>query len=40
MMTLDRIMANMQMEEREIIMDKMVAASRDILENNCRYGIY
>ena len=31
MMTLDRIMANMQMEEREIIMDKMVAASRDIL---------
>ena len=32
MMTLDRIMANMQMEEREIIMDKMVAASRDILK--------
>ena len=31
MMTLDRIMANMQMEEREIIMDKMVKASRDIL---------
>ena len=31
MMTLDRIMANMQMEERKIIMDKMVAASRDIL---------
>lgn len=31
MMTLDRIMANMPMEEREIIMDKMVAASRDIL---------
>ena len=32
MMTLDRIMANMPMEEREIIMDKMVAASRDILK--------
>ena len=31
MMTLDSIMANMPMEEREIIMDKMVAASRDIL---------
>ena len=31
MMTLDRIMANMPLEEREIIMDKMVAASRDIL---------
>lgn len=31
MMTLDRIMANMPMEEREIIMDKMVKASRDIL---------
>ena len=31
MMTLDRIMANMPMEERKIIMDKMVAASRDIL---------
>lgn len=32
MMTLDRIMANMPLEEREIIMDKMVAASRDILK--------
>ena len=32
MMTLDSIMANMPMEEREIIMDKMVKASRDILE--------
>lgn len=32
MMTLDSIMANMPMEEREIIMDKMVAASRDILK--------
>ena len=32
MMTLDRIMANMALEEREIIMDKMVAASRDILK--------
>ena len=32
MMTLDRIMANMPLEEKEIIMDKMVAASRDILK--------
>ena len=32
MMTLDGIMANMPLEEREIIMDKMVAASRDILK--------
>ncbi len=32
MTTLDRIMANMPLEEREIIMDKMVAASRDILK--------
>ena len=32
MMTLDRSMANMPLEEREIIMDKMVAASRDILK--------
>ena len=32
MMTLDRIMAHMPLEEREIIMDKMVAASRDILK--------
>ncbi len=32
MMTLDSIMANMPLEEREIIMDKMVAASRDILK--------
>lgn len=32
MMTLDRIMTNMPLEEREIIMDKMVAASRDILK--------
>ena len=32
MMILDRIMANMPLEEREIIMDKMVAASRDILK--------
>ena len=32
MMTLDRIMANIPLEEREIIMDKMVAASRDILK--------
>ena len=32
MMTLDSIMANMPMEEREIIMEKMVAASRDILK--------
>ena len=39
MMTLDRIMANMPLEEREIIMDKMVAASRDILKTICRYGV-
>ena len=32
MMTLDTIMANMTLLEREIIMDKMVAASRDILK--------
>lgn len=32
MMTLDRIRANMPLEDREIIMDKMVAASRDILK--------
>ena len=32
MMTLDRIMANIPLEEREIIMEKMVAASRDILK--------
>ena len=32
MMTLDTIMANMTVLEREIIMDKMVAASRDILK--------
>ena len=38
MMTLDRIMANMQMEEREIIMDKMVKASRDILETIADMG--
>ena len=38
MMTLDRIMANMPMEEREIIMDKMVAASRDILETIADMG--
>ncbi|MFR0953172.1 MAG: hypothetical protein ACLSGK_10280 [Lachnospiraceae bacterium] len=38
MMTLDSIMANMPMEEREIIMDKMVAASRDILETIADMG--
>ena len=38
MMTLDRIMANMPLEEREIIMDKMVAASRDILKTNVDKG--
>ena len=38
MMTLDRIMANMPLEEREIIMDKMVAASRDILETIADMG--
>ena len=38
MMTLDRIMANMPLEEREIIMDKMVAASRDILKTNVDMG--
>ena len=38
MMTLDRIMANMPMEEREIIMDKMVKASRDILETIADMG--
>ena len=38
MMTLDCIMANMPMEEREIIMDKMVAASRDILETIADMG--
>ena len=32
MMTLDTIMANMPLAEREIIMDKMVKASRDILK--------
>ena len=32
MMTLDTIMANMPLAEREIIMDKMVKASRDIFE--------
>ena len=38
MMTLDSIMANMPMEEREIIMDKMVKASRDILETIADMG--
>ncbi len=38
MMTLDRIMANMPLEEREIIMDKMVTASRDILETIADMG--
>ena len=34
----DEQMANMPMEEREIIMDKMVAASRDILETIADMG--
>ena len=38
MMTLDSIRANMPMEEREIIMDKMVKASRDILETIADMG--
>ena len=38
MMTLDTIMANMTLLEREIIMDKMVAASRDILETIADMG--
>lgn len=38
MMTLDTIMANMTVLEREIIMDKMVKASRDILETIADMG--
>lgn len=38
MMTLDTIMANMPLAEREIIMDKMVKASRDILETIADMG--
>ena len=38
MMTLDTIMANMPLVEREIIMDKMVKASRDILETIADMG--
>ena len=38
MMTLDTIMANMTLLEREIIMDKMVKASRDILETIADMG--
>ena len=38
MMTLDTIMANMTLLEREIIVDKMVKASRDILETIADMG--
>ena len=38
MMTLDTIMANMPLAEREIIMDKMVKASRDIFETIADMG--
>ena len=38
MMTLDTIMANMPLAERKIIMDKMVKASRDILETIADMG--
>lgn len=38
MMTFGSIMANMPMEEKEIVMDKMVKASRDILETIADMG--
>ena len=38
MMTLDTIMENMPLAEREIIMDKMVKASRDIFETIADMG--
>ena len=38
MMTLDSIMENMPMEKREMIMDKMVKASRDILDTIADMG--
>lgn len=38
MMTFGSIMANMPMKEREIVMDKMVKASRDILETIADMG--
>lgn len=38
MMTLDSIMENMPMEKKEMIMDKMVKASRDILDTIADMG--
>ena len=39
MMTLDRIMANMPMEEREIIDGQDGGSIQRYSGNNCRYGI-